>query len=481
MQRLPSFSQAAARTYTQTAYCFPYDDKTSKIQTILHLKTSLELLGKQCPLLAGTLHISSHESTVSILPGGGKISLEVFVTSGQQFASTESSTYFDSYYSRLASLGFPPRAFVHSSLDLNRKLDLEEGPIPVCHVRATFVPGGLLIWLSIHHTMSDDYCLNLFSKCLAAATRRQPIPTSTPRSPFLDLPRDPVWSPATLMTLARECPEFDVLLYPGKSPSLPDVLPGGVPPSAIPKTGKVFVFSADRLEELRNLVYRASGPGAGPPPSVDACLAALTLAHVTQARLATEVGLAAPGDDDGVTPGTARLFTPVGWRGRGLEGETADYFGNASVTLLTKVPAGEVQDACVDGTMGAMARLVARIGASVAAVDREAVLKRDALFRRVGDCRRLLLRMDRRRPAELVFNTWRAVGADTVWNIPGVLSAQPDAVRKVQGNWDMGSALVLPARLGSRVYELFLELPKVSMEALCQSNGWLRWVEKIVE
>lgn len=477
MQLLPSFSQSAARFYTQTVYCFPYNDRTSKRLTIHHLRTSLKLLGEQCPLLAGTLHASPLESIVSVLPGGGKISLEVLITSGQQFASTDNSTYFDSYYSRLASCGFPPRAFVHPSLDLNKKLDLEEGPIPVCHVRATFVPGGLLIWLSIHHTIGDDYCLNLFSECLAAATRRQPIPPSTPRSPVLDLPRHPVWSPSTLMTLARECPEFDVLLYPGESPALPDVLPGGLPPSAIPKSGKIFTFSADRLEKLRGIIYRASGPGAE-PPSVGACLAALTLAHVTQARLATEVGFVPEPDSDART---ARLFTPIDWRGRGLGSEMAGYFGNAFVTLLTRVPINEVQDACVDdGTMEAMARLVSKISASVRAVDREAVLKRDALFRRVGDCRRLLLRMDHRRPAELEFNTWRAIGADAVWNIPGVLSAQPDAIRKVQGDWGMGNALVLPARPASRVYEVFLELPKVSMESLCQSNGWLRWVDRVV-
>ncbi|ROV93566.1 hypothetical protein VMCG_08055 [Cytospora schulzeri] len=354
-------------------------------------------------------------------------------------------------------------------------LKLEEGPVPVCHVRAAFVPGGLLIWLSIHHTIGDDHCLNLFAECFATATRHQPMPHNTPQCPFLDIPKDPVWSPATLMTLARECPEFDVLLYPGQSPSLPDVRPGGLPPSAIPKTGKVFVFSVARLEQLRNLVYRSSGPEAE-PPSIDACLAALTLAHVTQARLTTEVGFT-PEDND---PRTAKLFTPVDWRDRGFNSETADYFGNAFITLLTHIPLNEVQDACIDVTMEAMARIVAKISASVAGVDREAVLKRDALFHRVGDCRRLILRKDCRRPAELEFNTWRSIGADTVWNIPGVLSAQPDAVRKVQGDWSMGSALVLPARSDSSVYELFIQLPKVSMEALCRSNEWLTWVDRVV-
>lgn len=475
MQRLPSFAQSAARFYTQTVYCFPYHDKSSKKNTIQHLKSSLQRLEEQCPLLAGTLHTSSHESIVSVLPGEGKIPLEVLITGGQQLSSTNNSTYFDSYYSHIASRGFPSQAFVNQSLDLNNRLKLDEGPVPVCHVRATFVPGGLLIWLSIHHTIGDDYCLNLFAECFATATRHKPLPAGIPRSAVLDLPKDPDWSPATLMTLASECPEFDISLYPGATPALPDALPGGVPPSAIPKTGKIFVFRADRLEQLRNVIYRASGPGAE-PPSIEACLTALTLAHVTQARLATEVGFA-PEDDDART---ARLITPVDWRDRGFKDETADYFGNSFISLLTQVAVNEVQDACVDPSMAAMAKVVAKISATVATVNREAVLKRDSLFHRVGDYRRLLVRRDCRRPAELEFNSWMAVGADAVWNIPGVLSAQPDAVRKVQGDWSMGSALVLPARPDSMVCELSLELPEVSMGSLCRDHRWMAWVDRVV-
>ncbi|KUI71467.1 hypothetical protein VM1G_07048 [Cytospora mali] len=473
--RLPSFGQSATRLYTQTVYCFPYDERTSKKKTIHHLRSSLGRLEEQCPLLAGTLHIYPHESIVSVLPGGGKIPFEVLVPGGQQLTPSGTQTYFDSYYSRLASRGFPPQAFVHPSYGLNDELKLEEGPIPVSHVRANFIPGGLLIWLSIHHALSDDYCLGLFAECFAAVTRRQPIPHNTPQSPNLNLPTDPRWSPATLMELSRECPEFDVLLYPGESPSLPDEIPGGLPTSATPKTGKIFVFSIGRLEQLRNIVHRASGPGAG-PPSIEACLAALTLAHVTQARLTTEVGFV-PEDDESRS---AKLFMPVNWRDRGFENETANYFGNAMINLLTQVPINEVQDACADGTMNSLAMLVAKISASVATVDREAVLKRNALFHRVGDCRRLLLRMDRRRATEFEFNTWRAVGADAAWNIPGVLSARPDAVRRVQGGWGIGSALVLPERLGSRVLELALDLPKVSMKALCRNNNFMSWVDRVI-
>ncbi|KUI52571.1 hypothetical protein VP1G_00027 [Cytospora mali] len=444
--RLSSYGQSATRLYTQTVYCFPYDERASKKKTIHHLRTSLERLEDQCSLLAGTLHIYPHESIVSVLPRGGKIPFEVLIPGGQQFTPSGTQTYFDSYYSRLASRGFPPQAFIHPSYELNDRLKLEEGPIPVSHVRANFIPGGLLIWLSIHHT-----------------------------SPNLNLPTDPVWSPATLMELSRECPEFDVLLYPCESPSLPDEIPGGLPASAIPKTGKIFVFSIDRLEQLRNIIYRASRPGAK-PPSIEACLAALTMAHVTQARLTTEVGFV-PEDDKSRS---AKLFMPVNWRDRGFENETANYFGNAMINLLTQIPINEIQDACTDGTMKALATLVAEISASVATVDREAVLKRNALFHRVVDCRRLLLHMDRRRATEFEFNTWRAVGADVAWNIPGVLSTRPDAVRKVQGDWSIGNALVLPERLGSRALELALDLPEVSMEALCRNSGFMAWVDRVI-
>ncbi|ROW15970.1 hypothetical protein VPNG_02582 [Cytospora leucostoma] len=476
MQRLSSFAQAASRQYTQAVYCFPYDYYTSKKATTEHLRSSIQRLEEQFPLLAGTLHMSPEEGIVSVRPGGGKIPFQVFITGGQQLAPTDDLTYFDCYYSLLASRGFPPQAFVQDFLKLDGELGLGKGPVPVSHVRATFIPEGLLIWLSIHHTVADDHCLGLFAGCFAAATRREPIPSGTPMSPVLNLPKDPVWAPATLMTLGRACPEFDILLYPGESPSLPDALPGGLPLSEIPKTGKIFIFRLDRLEHLRSLIYNASDPEAE-PPSIDACLTALTMAYVTQARLETESG-SAPEDDN---PYTAKLVTPVNWRDCVGRGVAADYFGNAVITLLTRIPLGEVKDACADGTMAAMARLVAKISASVATVDEEAVLKRDALFHRVGDTRRLLLRVDSRRPADLEFSSWRrTLGADTPWNIPGVLSGRPDAIRRVRGDWNIGNALVLPARLNSRVYELQLSLPKVSMDALCQNEGWMAWVDKVV-
>lgn len=476
MQRLSSFAQAATRQYIQAVYCFPYNNHTPKQATTEHLRASIARLEEQCPLLAGTLHMSPEEGIVSVRPGGGKIPFQVFISSGQQLAPTDDLNYFDSYYSLLASHGFPPQAFVHDFLELDGELGLGKGPVPVCHVRATFIPEGLLIWLSIHNTMADDHCLGQFAACFAAATRREPVPAGTPLSPVLDLPKDPIWGPATLATLGRACPEFDILLYPGESPSLPDPLPGGIPLGAIPKTGKIFTFRLDRLEELRSRVYSASGAGAG-PPSIDACLAALSMAYVTQARLEAESGLG-PEDDD---PHTAKLVTRVNWRDRVGRGVAAEYFGNAAITLLTRIPLGEVEDACADGTMAAMARLVAEIGASVASVGEDAVRRRHALFHRVGDTRRLLLRVDCRRPAELEFSSWRgSLGADSPWDIPGVLSGRPDAVRRAQGDWNIGSALVLPARSESRLYELQISLPKASMDALCQSGGWMAWVDRVV-
>lgn len=461
MQRLSEFGQASLRTYTQIVLAFPLTEGASASTIYHHLRASLTRLGKEFPLLACnvTLQKSRLGEQAFIFLASDVIPL---------LAEVDGTDY-----ANLAARGFPAHEFIHPKLDLNNTLKLENGPVPVAHVRAKFIYGGLLLFLSVHHSVGDGYCLGLFAEAFSAATRGDRISVQY-STPVLHLPQQEEISSETLLTLSRHCDEYEVLLNPNSGPSLPDQLPGGVPSEDIPGAGKIFVFKIDQVENLRNMVQQVSGPTARKPSAFER-LSALTWTHVTRARSKSEAGLAPPcGNAD-----VAKLFTPIDFRRR-FHAETEKYFGNAIITVPTQALVKEVESACGAQNLVSLARLVAQVSATMADIDQAAVLRREALFKRIGDYTRLVLSQDRRIPGQMQFNSWRYFGGNDVWNIPGMGKKKPASVRRIQSNWSLGNALILPLNSESDVYELFLQLPQVSMTSLLQDDDWMRWVHLVI-
>lgn len=458
MQRLSEFGQASLRTYSQIVLAFPLAESASAATIYQHLRSSLTRVGKEFPLLACNVNLLK-----------SRFGEEAFIQPSEDIPLL--TEIGGTNYASLAARGFPAQDFIHLGLDLNSTLKLDEGPVPVAHARAKFIDGGLLLLLSVHHTAGDGYCLGLFAEAFAAATRGDRIAVEY-SSPALHLPQHEDISSATLLTLCRQCPEYEVLLSPNPGPSLPDILPGGVPSGEIPGESKIFVFRIDRVEELRNMVQEALGSTARKPSAFE-CVAALTWAHVTKARLKSEVSLAPPSENANVS----KLFTPIDFRRR-FHSETEGYFGNAVITVPTQSSVEEVESACGDQNL--LAKLAAQVAATISEVDQVAVLHREALFRRVGDVRRLVLSQDRRLPGEFQFNSWRYFGGDDVWRMPGLGSKKPDRVRRIQGSFSLASALILPLNSESECYELSVQLPRVSMTTLLQDEDWMRWVQHII-
>lgn len=462
MQRLSDFDQASLRTYIQIVLAFPLAGNASAQAIYQHLRTSLTRVGSEIPVLASKIHLQNsrfgEEAFIQLSPEDIPLVAEIGGTN----------------YADLAARGFPAQEFIRPDLDLNSTLKLNEGPVPVAHVRVNFINGGLLLILSLNHSAGDGYCLGQFAEAFASATRGDWMRNDEFSSKILHLPQDEEISSATLKTLSEQCPEFEVLLNPNPLPSLPDILPGGTPSEAIPSEAKIFVFKIDKLEQLRDRVREVWGPTAK-KPSVFEVFSALTWAHVTKARLRSEADAPPLGDSN-----VAKLFTPVDFRRRFHE-ETIGYFGNAVVTLPTESSIQDVESACGDKNVAALAKLVAQIATTISDVDQAAILRREALFRRLGDLRRLVLSQDRRLPGQLQFNSWRYFGANFRWRIPGMGEKKPDSVRRITGEVSPGSALILPLNSESEVYELLLSLPTASMSALVQDEEWMNWVDRVID
>jgi hypothetical protein len=246
---------------------------------------------------------------------------------------------------------------------------------------------------------------------------------------------------------------------------------GGLPIPDIEKIGKIFVFSNDRLQQLRELIRDLNG--TDDLPTAYMSLAALAFTHITKARIETEPLLT------GIQPSqTATLWNSVNWRLRAFRGDTDDYFGNAVLPAVTRASRKQVTAASYDDRD--LAKLVPLVKESIDVVDEDYVSRRMAMMSQAPDPRMVGVNYDPRSPETLCFNTWRHFGADVEWDIPGVPVAKPDTIRRANGGWGLGSALILPARADSCRQELFVHLSVDAMQALCQDERWMRWVDRVI-
>ncbi|POS78821.1 hypothetical protein DHEL01_v202780 [Diaporthe helianthi] len=465
MQRLSHFDQASLRTYIQVVLNFPLKADASAQAIYAHLRTSLTHVGHEFHVLACKLHLEKSRFAEEAYLGLSKEEIPLVADIG------------GANYASLAARGFPAHEFILPEFNLDSLFKLNDGPVPVAHARVKFINGGFLLILSLNNTAADAYGLGQFVEAFAAATRGLNV-AGEPSCTVLDLPQDPKISSQTLTTLVHGCPEFEVLLEPNPLPSLPDLLPGGTPSEEIPSEVKIFVFRIDQINKLSDQVHEALGDQARlKRPSAFMIISTLTWANVTKARCGSETGAPPSGDAD-----VAKLFVPLDFRRRFHE-ETLEYFGNANVTIPIEIPVAEVVSATFGGeqNLPAFAKLVNRVRRVIDDVGQADILRREALIRRLGDCRRLVLSQDRRLPGQLQFNSWRYFGGNDVWSFPGMGSRKPDAVRRVQNNVSPGSALLLPLTSESEVYELCLALPKVSMSALVQAEEWMHWVDRVID
>ncbi|KAI0114221.1 hypothetical protein F4776DRAFT_656637 [Hypoxylon sp. NC0597] len=461
---LSVWNQSAPRVYICVVLCFPCDNQRRQ-DAIHHIESALKRLARERPVFAGRLQASNR----------GSVSLHRSPLQDIPFEVLPATETSQLEYARMRDAGFPPGTFVHPRFSVPGNLNSNLEPIPVSKVQAEFPSGGLLLSIFLHHGLVDGGSLRVFLECFAAQTRNTPVnmpseqafPMSYRRS--LNTPYT-VHDGSTFRGLLAGCPEY-TMLGDLSGPTQPRLLKTGPSMAHIEKIGKIFVFKNERLQELRELIR--SQNGSMDPPSAYTSLAALAFAHITKARVTAEKYL------PGLKPrGVAMLWNSVNWRTRAFQGATDNYFGNAALPAVTRATMAQLKAACDDDNE--LARLVPLIKASIDAVDQEYVSRRLAMLSEVPDPRLVGVNYDPRMPEVLAFNTWRHFGADVEWSIPGVPVAKADAIRRAHGSWNLGTALILPAKTDSMKQELFVSLSVDSMRLLCADEGWTRWIDRII-
>ncbi|KAL7619596.1 hypothetical protein AAE478_010137 [Parahypoxylon ruwenzoriense] len=461
---LSVWNQSAPRVYICVVLCFPCDNHRRQ-DAIHHIESALKRLARERPVFAGRLQASNH----------GSVSLHRSPLQEIPFQVLPASEVSQLRYARLRDDGFPPSTFVHPRFAVPGSVSSGLESIPVSKVQAEFPDGGLLLSIFLHHGLVDGGSLRVFLECFAAQTRSTPVNLPSEQTFPMSHSRGhkgPIHmrGASTFTSLIARCPEYTVLAdYSG--PTQPRLLRTGMDMAHIEKIGKIFVFSNKRLQELREMIQ--SRNGTAEPPSAYTSLATLAFAHITKCRVAAERYLPR------VHPRqVAMLWNSVNWRTRAFQGATDNYFGNAALPAVTKASMAQLMSACDDDNK--LAHLVPLVKASIDAVDQEYVSRRLAMLSEAPDPRLVGVNYDPRMPEVLAFNTWRHFGADVEWNIPGVPVTRADAIRRAHGSWNLGTALILPAKADSMKQELFVSLSVESMRLLCADAGWTRWIDRII-
>ncbi|KAI2627696.1 hypothetical protein GGR54DRAFT_628783 [Hypoxylon sp. NC1633] len=463
---LSVWNQNAPRVYICVVLLFPCDSQR-RHDAVYHIESALQRLARERPVFAGRLQASSRS---------GSVSLHRSPSQDIPFEVVPVSETCQQTYEQMRDDGFPPGNFIHPRYGVSGRMDSHLELIPVSKVQAAFPPGGLLLSIFLHHGLVDGGSLRVFLECFGAQTRNIPVDLPSEQTFPMPFPRGHkgpihVHDSTTFRGLLESCPEY-TMLDDFSGPTQPRLSKDGMALAHIEKVGKIFVFSTERLQELREMIQEQNGTAE--MPSAYTSLAALAFAHITKARVATESYL--PGSQP---RRFAMLWNSVNWRTRAFQGATSNYFGNAALPAITKVAMTQLMAACNDD--GQLARLVPVVKASIDAVDQEYVNKRLAMLYEVPDPRSIGVDYDPRIPEMLAFNTWRHFGADVEWSIPGVPVTRADAIRRAHGSWNLGTALILPAKADSMKQELFVSLSVDSMRLLCADKRWTWWVDRIID
>ncbi|KAK8859360.1 anthranilate n-hydroxycinnamoyl/benzoyltransferase [Apiospora arundinis] len=561
-------NQVAPREYVNFTLCFPFNDDMAQ-EAVTHLQHCVDECLQQNPHLAGAIQEQDtpQRNTLAYTPQPTRVAIEqlrpsCFVSSD---GSRRALTYDD-----IRAGGFSPGLFWGEIFaPVGNPAIVDNNLVPVLIVRTIFVKGGLLLGVFIHHAMSDGLVATALINDLAARSRgeelgsipnggvlpgRQQLPLGRPSAEFEERVRDlrETRGFSSEETMAALLPEWTtVTTAPDREVNFSIKNP--LPANQSPRVGKIFHISKTKLQRLSQTLA-----GIGSKPSTNVALMALFWAYVAKARMRA-VGVedwsalqsAREKEKKVISNGNgnnhdndmaAQAIVVAAWkpssksslerkdtgangRGGGFGPETLDaidhFCGNMAKTPIATLPSTQLlwqaagssaQEEESVGTQAkkqeeALAEIAAVITRSLDTLDAEFVRQRAAMLESLADVTVMAMDHDFEAPQNVLFNSHRFLaGADTVWDIPGLLAEanngaagagsnghgnsdsggssrrrKPEVIRKGRKVWGQGTVLVMPSSRDSDVLEVMLAMSGTAMGELCRDEGWMGWVERVVD
>ncbi|MCJ1280013.1 hypothetical protein MMC21_007838 [Puttea exsequens] len=486
--KLSEFDQLAARVYVRWLLCFPTDTQPypSKSNIVQSIESGITSTITTLPFLRGNIIPRANDSSrVDVLIQ----SLNTINLVVRHFDGLTDETIIP--YAELRQREFPTSALPGDVLSPFGFAPPAGAPAPVFAVQATFIRGGLILCVCLHHSTVDGIGMGAVISLLArncpqstsAYTALDPQPPSARESTATGDPlivdRSILDPPPDTQKLQHD--EYVV------TPPLDSQAPRLLPPPVTATCLRIFAFPPSSLRTLKTLCNTPSpSPSSAkpapifhlPPITAHSALTALIYATVSTAR---SLRLRRTSPQLAPSSQSSRISIAVNGRTR-LSPTLApnSFLGNlvvgATFTTPFPLPIAAAAAANDDDSNTALpppstiVHLAHRIHACIARIDARHVFSTLALAASLDDISRLQTAAGQAGPGrDLVVTSWAELGmyGDTWWE-----GGRVEAVR-VPGAEVDGLCVVLPRRGREEGLEVMLGLGVEDMRGVeVMLRGW---------
>ncbi|KAF2709392.1 hypothetical protein K504DRAFT_273448 [Pleomassaria siparia CBS 279.74] len=472
---LSIIDQNTVRVYIPIFPIFPFPDSNQAESAIKGLVDGLQVTLASFPFLAGSIRLADSES--------GKLSLTYATEitdvqrSGLLTSKQLSPDDYPCTYEELKREGMPPSAITGSIFcpdnirnlpgldDGNGFVDFTKTDAPAMSIQLTFIPGGLILGIYIHHVVMDFSGMNEFWEYWAQSVKggMQGSPLLVPDSSSHSQLRRQIDVRAVQHTRTMNT---DLMSYRDGPPDYVKNLRDDAPCSH-----RLFVISAERIRKFRDALEEQFNM------KITICniITALFWIHVTRARSSrlrsnkqSSIGIA------------------TNLRGRIMPRLDKTYTGNMALCTKATLPIDELTAQDQDNNE-IMIRAVKEVQEAVARVDDDWVNDHVSFFHSIEPITNTEIALQFRFGPDLYITSWMHAGILTrEWDIPGTSSAVPEYFRRVYGLSD-GALNIMPRRSSPHgrpqdPYEVSLRLATEDMDRVLEEKGGLAsWAERVID
>ncbi|KAH0566018.1 hypothetical protein GP486_000590 [Trichoglossum hirsutum] len=466
---LTPLDQSMPRLYTRLILSFPVSSSSEHDTIIKTLRYGLKELITDIPFLTGKVSLRGDGES----SGRMEIRRQMYDRLELQVKdlSAPNSGWTFGSYDELHAQHMPPSFLDGDTLAPVPLFPDQKIPTGVMAAQATFIPGGLLLCMAIHHAVMDGNGMATVFKTWAKWCRRCSNPGyvygTELEFPAAALERDRLMEGSAEIQ-AHGHREYELLKTAPGQGNPPGAAPAPAASPTLPKMDpRIFYFSATSLASLKDTVSaalpRADEGTLKPWISTNDALSALLWSCITSARMPRlQSNLMKDGNAESAfgmaVDGRGRLDPPL----------LPEYVGNATLYSIATAPLSTLAPT----SLPALGQLALSIRESVARIDSTHVLSAITVLDSAADVRTTRPGLRSSLGKDMAMTSWAEQGImETDWG--DVVGGRPTHMRVPKHAFD-GLCLVYP-RLADGGLEVVVGLHEEDMGRLREDEMFGRF------
>jgi hypothetical protein len=445
--RLSTIDQIMPRKYMASLFCFRRNESTSPDLVAAQLRKGLGAALAEAPHFAGEIQPAP----------GQRNELQLYTGPESNVLFRDCRQWTGANYDELVDAHFPTSLLPDDDLLVpTENTATESGGIRSLVIQANFIPGGLLLAVQVHHSLTDAKGSELFFSSWSRHTRTQCQGRPVDLKPFDEQALER-WrlSYGSKKGKVEEFPEFREGPGQQRTTAGPEEKMGTVIPS-------IWQISPEQLDDLKN--FASAQASSAMHVSKAEAVAALLCCHIYRARYGHGSNLEHQAS-------SVTLYVASDIRSRLEPPLPPDYLGNASVIVPVPIPL-TIDQLCAARDGAVLNDIAATIQRAVIGYDTTAVRQRIGFYNSqpaIGSRRPNLNYWPG--PNMLIADISELNTYSLDW---GSSLGQIDAFRTIGTSVSTGSCSVHPRLRDGRI-EIFLRHEKRVIEAMRMSKELSRF------